>query len=93
MEALMFFAALAIAGVGQWLNSKPNVPPLVVKAALAAVGPMLYLLISQPTALYGPAFIEWLDKAWLWALALPGLASLLGLAPGMATRSNPSNGG
>jgi len=93
MEALMFFAALAVAGVGQWLNSRPNIPSLVVKACMAAIGPLLYLAVSQPSALYGPAFIEWLDKAWVWALALPGMASLIGAVPGMATKSTPSNGG
>lgn len=91
MQALIVVAALVVAAIGQKLNANPKIPSLVVKLALALVGPVLYLVVSQPTALYGPAFLEWLDKAWIWSLALPGAASLIGLAPGMATSQGEPN--
>ncbi len=88
MQAWMMIAGLIVAGVGQYLNSKPQYNSTLVKIGMALLGPLLYLMVEQPTgAPGGPAFMEWLDRAWVWALALPGLASLIGLAPGMATRT------
>lgn len=88
MQAWMAIAALIVAAVGQYLNSKPQYPAAVVKIGMALMGPILYLMVEQPTGPPGGvAFLEWLDKAWIWALALPGAASLIGIAPNMATRT------
>lgn len=86
MQALMFFAALAVAALGQWFNAKTTVPPLAVKGVLALVGPAVYLIVKVPAAWTGPEFLAWFDEAWVWALALPGIASLIGVAPGMNTK-------
>lgn len=89
MQAWMVIAALIVAAVGQYLNSKPAYPTNLVKLGMALMGPLLYLMVEQPTGPPGgPVFLEWLDKAWIWALALPGAASLIGgFTPGMATRT------
>ena len=87
MQAWIFLAGLLVAAFGQWLNSLPHVDSRLVKFALAIAGLVLYLPIEQPAAWYGPPLFAWLDTAWLWALALPGAASLIGLAPGMATNN------
>ena len=87
MQALSFLGALIVAGVGQKLNADPRVPTPLVKLAMALIGIGLYLVKSQPAAWHGQAFLDWLDEAWLWAVAVPGLASLIGLAPGMATKT------
>lgn len=87
MQALTMLAGLLVAALGQKLNANPRIPSMLVKLSLAAIGPIIYLIVEQPTALYGPGFLTWLDHAWIWALALPGAASLIGLAPGMATNS------
>ena len=83
----MFFASLFVAALGQWLNAKTTLPPLAVKGALAAVGPVLFLIVKAPAAWTGQPFLDWFDEAWVWSLALPGIASLIGVAPGMNTKT------
>lgn len=79
----MGFAGLLVAVVGQWLNSRqPPLSPPVVKISLVVAGLALYLPISQPWTV---GFLPWFEEAWVWALAVPGMASLIALAPGMAT--------
>ena len=85
MEALMFFAALVVGGLGQWLNAKPHVPTAAVKGLLALVGMAFYLIVDMPAGWTGQPLLEWLSEAWVWAAAVPGIASLVGLAPGLAT--------
>lgn len=85
MNGLIAVAGLVVAIFGQWLNTKPYIPSLVVKLALSIIGLAFYLFVAVPAAWTGQAFLDWFDKAWLFALALPGAASLIGLAPGMKT--------
>lgn len=85
MQAWMMLAGLIVALAGQWLNAHPRVPSPAVKIALTACGLVLYLVIEQPHGWSGPPLLEWLDKAWLWALAVPGAASLIGTAPNLKT--------
>ena len=87
MQALMMLAGLVVAMLGQWLNAHPDVPTPLVKLALAVAGMALYAIADAPDAMTREAFLSWLDSAWLWALALPGAASLIGLAPGMQTKN------
>lgn len=87
MQAFTMIAGIIVAAVGQKLNSMPKVPTVFVKLALALLGPILYLVLDSPDAFTRAAFLAWLDRSWVWALALPGLASLIGLTPGMATRN------
>lgn len=86
----MAVAGLVVAIFGQWLNTKPYIPSPVIKLALAVVGLLFYLLVAMPAAISGQAFLDWIDKAWLFALALPGLASLVGAVPGMKTNDGGS---
>ena len=87
MNALVFVAALVISGIAQTMNRYPVIPTGVVKLTLALVGLCFYLLIQHPTAWTGQPLLDWLDTAWIWAAALPGIASLIGTAPGMQTNS------
>lgn len=80
-------AGLVVALAGQWFNRHPGIPAPAVKIGLAVVGFALYTVVEHPAAWQGQPLMDWLDKAWLWALALPGAASLIGMAPGMATNS------
>lgn len=85
MQALVFIAALVVGGVGQYFNSHPRFPTWVSKVALAAIGLVFYAVIKAPPAWHGQPLLDWLDNAWLWAAALPGVASMIGLAPKLAT--------
>jgi len=87
MQALMMLAGLVLALVGQWLNTHPNIPTPLVKLTMVVAGMGLYAIADAPDAPTRQALLSWLDSAWLWALALPGAASLIGLAPGMQTKS------
>lgn len=89
MNAIAFVAALLLALVGQFINRSPNVPVEAVKLGLAVAGAGLYAaLVSHPTAWPpDPKFASWFDDALLWSFALPGMASLIGMAPGMKTNS------
>jgi len=91
MEALMFFAALVVGGVGQYLNARPSIPTALIKGVLALVGMAFYLVVDVPAAWTGQPLIEWLSEAWVWAAAVPGIASLIGLAPGLATATTPGD--
>ena len=53
---------------------------------MALVGLGFYAIAEQPKAWSGQPFLDWLDSAWLWAAALPGVASLIALAPNMQTK-------
>lgn len=86
MQAYIWIVGLLVAWLGQWLNSRPHVDSRLVKVALALVGLLAYLLVEVPAAWHGEALFAWLDTAWIWALALPGAASLIGTVPGMATQ-------
>ena len=88
MTGFVIFAGLVVAGIGQWLNSKATIPTHLVKLALAVAGLLLYGFVGGfPAAWFGPPFMAWFDDAWVWTFALPGAASLIGLAPGMKTDS------
>lgn len=87
MQAYVAIGGIVVAIAAQWANRHPAVPASVVKLALSALGLALYLVVDQPAAWSGQPLMEWLDAAWLWALALPGAASLIGAAPGMGTNS------
>ena len=88
MDAIGWFGIAAIALVAQWLNRYKGIPSEAVKAALAVVGLTFYALgHGLPTAWHGVELSEWLNPALLWALALPGAASMIGTVPGMATNS------
>ena len=88
MQFLIFFAALVVGGVGQWFNAHPRFPTWVSKAAMAAIGLGFYAFYQHPSAWSGKPLMDWLDQAWLWAAALPGVASFLALAPNIQTRDN-----
>lgn len=87
MNVLITIGGLVVALVGQWLNRHESIPDAVVKLTLAGVGMVFYGLGHGWPAGFGPPFLEWLDLAWVYALALPGAASLIGLAPGMQSNS------
>ena len=91
MQAFTVVGGLVVAAIAQWFNRYPNVPAPIVKLGLAAVGLAMYAVVQQPAAWSGQPFLDWLDTAWLWALALPGAASLIGSAPGMGTNSKGGN--
>lgn len=79
-------AGLILAVVGQSLNSRPEIPSQIVKLAMAVAGMLLYLIVATPTAATHEAFLAWMDQALLWAMAVPGFASMVGaIAPGMKT--------
>lgn len=86
MQFLAFFGALVVAGIGQYFNAHPRFPSWISKAAMALVGLGFYALAEQPKAWNGQPFLDWLDTAWLWAAALPGVASMLALAPNFQTK-------
>lgn len=85
MQVLVFLAALIVGGVGQWFNAHPRVPTWISKATLALIGIVFYAVVEHPAAWSGQPLMDWLDKAWLWAAALPGVASMIALAPKMQT--------
>ena len=85
MQALIFVAALVVAGIGQWFNAHPSVPTWVSKLAMAGIGLAFYAVVEGPHGWHGQPLLDWLDRAWLWAAALPGIASLIGLAPQLKT--------
>jgi hypothetical protein len=88
MDALGWFGVAAIALVAQWFNRFKSIPTEAMKAALAVVGIAFYTLgHGGPVAWWGPGLSAWLDPALLWALALPGAASLIGTMPGMKSNS------
>lgn len=88
MQGWITFGGLVVSAVAQWLNRHPIVPTAIVKIALAVIGLSLYLPVEQPWVVgFGP----WFEKAWVFGLALPGMASLIALAPGMATNSQGGN--
>jgi hypothetical protein len=90
MDAIGWFGMAGIALVGQWFNRYQSVPGEAVKAALAVIGLAFYALgHGLPNAWWGEGLSEWLNPALLWALALPGAASMIGTAPGMKTDSQP----
>ena len=93
MQALVMMAGLILAVVGQGLNSNPKIPSSVVKLSMAVTGVLLYLIVATPAAWTHEAFLAWLDQAVIWAAAIPGFASLVGIiAPGMKTNDNPQGG-
>ena len=88
MDALGWFAMALTALVAQWFNRFKHVPAPTIKAGLAVVGLAFYALgHGLPAAWYGPELSQWLDPALLWAMAVPGMASLVGAIPGMETNS------
>ena len=88
MDLIVLLAAGAVAVFGQWLNSHPKVPSAAVKALLALTGIPFYMWATGlPPTWSGPAFASWSQGAVLWAFAIPGMASLVGIAPGMRTDS------
>jgi len=88
MDALGWFGVAAIALVAQYFNRFKSLPSEAIKAGLAVVGLAFYALgHGFPDAWWGPGLSEWLDPALLWALALPGAASLIGTIPSMKTDS------
>jgi len=88
MEALAALAGLLGAGVAQWFNRYKANNTVLLKLALVLVGLACYALGNGlPEAWAGPKLLEWLQPAWLWAAAVPGIASLIGAAPGMQTNS------
>jgi hypothetical protein len=90
MDLIVMIAAGAVALVGQWLNSQRSIPAPAVKATLALAGiPFFIWSTGLPPAWSGPEFTVWSQGAVLWCFAIPGIASLAGLAPGMATDSRP----
>lgn len=90
MDAIGWFGIAAIALVAQWLNRHKSIPNEAVKATLAGVGILFYAIgHGLPTAWHGEGLSAWLNPALLWALALPGAASMIGTVPGMATNSQP----
>ena len=90
MDLIVLIAAGFVALVGQWLNSQRSIPAPAVKAALALAGIPFYVWSSGlPPAWTGPDFAAWSQGAVMWAFTIPGMASLVGLAPGMATDSKP----
>jgi len=89
MQFLLMLAGVAVAALGQFLNAKKSIPTAVVKVALALCGMGFYLIIAQPKAWLGQPLLDWFDVAFVWALALPGLASFIALHPAMKTDSQP----
>jgi hypothetical protein len=90
VDIIVLIAAGVVAWAGQFLNSHKSIPNAAVKAALALAGiPFYAWAVGLPPAWGGPAFVAWGQGAVLWVLAIPGAASLFGLAPGMATDSKP----
>lgn len=83
-QAWVAFSGMIAAVVGQWLNRRPELPVPVVKIGLALVGLALYLPIQQPWTV---GFMPWFNEAWVFALAVPGAASLVGMLPGMGTNT------
>lgn len=88
MEALAAFAGIIGAAVAQWFNRYKSNNTALLKVALIFVGLACYALGNGlPEAWYGPKLLTWLQPAWLWAAAVPGIASLLGAVPTMQTNS------
>ena len=88
MDLIVLLAAGVVAVLGQYLNTKPHIPTAAIKALLALAGIPFYVWATgPPPAWSGPEFASWSHGAVLWAFAIPGMASLIGLAPGMATNS------
>jgi len=90
VDAIGWFGVAAIALVGQWLNRFKSIPSEAVKAGLAIVGLGFYALgHGLPASWWGDGLSVWLNPGLLWALALPGAASLIGTVPGMRSNSQP----
>lgn len=84
----MMVAALIVALAAQKFNSYKANNTTLIKVAMVVLGLVLALPVyGLPTAPWGEPLFAWLDKSYLWALALPGVASLIGTAPGMKTDS------
>ena len=88
MDAIGWFGIAGIALAAQWLNRYKSIPSEGVKAVLALVGLAFYALgHGLPLAWWGADLSAWLNPALLWALALPGAASMIGTVPGMKSNS------
>jgi len=85
MQTFIMLAGVAIAALGQKLNNNPKIPSQWVKPAMAVCGALLYLVVDTPNSFTRDAIFSWLDQAVIWAAALPGVASLIGLHPSMRT--------
>lgn len=86
MNYLTIGAAVFVAMVGQWVKSMKNVDTRIPVAVMGALGLVFYGLKSGwPAAFEWDAIDSWLNTAWPWAFALPGLASTIGLHPSLKT--------
>ena len=86
MGTLTIGAAFLVALLGQYLKSLKNVPTWAPVAGMGLVGIAFYGLRSGwPAAPEWGAIENWLDSAWPWAVALPGMSSAIGLHPTLKT--------
>lgn len=87
MNVVLLLAGGAIATIGQWLKSIKNIPTEAVQFALCLVGFAFYFLQAGPPTHWWPLDQKWSEDAAAWVLALPGLASIIGVHPVMKTDS------
>lgn len=88
MEALAALAGLLGAGAVQFFNRFKSNNTVLLKLSLCLIGLACYAIGNGlPQAWSGPVFLAWLSPAWLWAAAVPGLASLVGTLPNMGTNT------
>lgn len=85
---LIFAAAGATALLGQWIKSHEKWPSWWAVLGMGIAGLAFYGLKSGwPAAWTWDGLDGWLSQAWPWSLALPGLASSLGLHSALKTDS------
>jgi hypothetical protein len=88
LNLIVLIAAGAVALAGQGLNRYKGIPNWAVKGLLVLAGVPFYMWsVGLPPAWWGPQFEEWSMGAVIWAFALPGMASTIGLHPAMKTDS------
>lgn len=86
MNTFTELLGLGVSVLGQHLKSMKNVDSRLVVLAMMLAGIGGYAVLHHPPM--DAAFWQWLDESKLYALALPGVASIAGaFIPGMQTDS------
>lgn len=89
----IMLAAMALAALGQYLNSHPRFPTWAGKVGMLAIGVGWYAANWHEAHPWPGSFVAWLDwteAAIVAGASLPGAASLIALIPALKTRNAPN---
>lgn len=89
--ALILIAASLVALLGQWIKSHEKWDSRLAVLGMGVAGMIVYgVRYGWPSSFAWESVDFWLNKAWIWGLLLPGLASSIGaFIPWLKTDSKP----